>query len=792
MSEQKLINLDEAVVVSPPTLSGPERRAINLLIEEIDRHTRIRLQSAHEWPTDRPVIAVGPVTALQSFAGPYAGEMAGNGDAAAAEGYRIHTKQDGATHAILVVGNDARGVLFGIGHLLRSLHLHPVFQHEPGRIELPAALNITTAPAYARRGHTMGYGDMSNSYGGWDVPQWEQYVRDLVVFGANAIRMAPGRWSAERGSSVHFQLPPARVIPEISRIAGEFGIEFWLSCSALDGDYADASVVKSALDKWEDVFSKTPTIDAIFVAGGDPGHTQPVILMPLLEKLVGVLHRHHPQAQLWVSPQGFTQEWMDEFLGILHNDSPDWLTGIVHGPWVHLTTAQLKKLLPEKYPIQNYPDYTHTLSCQYMVPDWDIAYAMTLGREPINPQPRGQKVIFDRSEPATIGHMAYSEGCSDDVNKALWSQFGWNPDVDVVEVLRQYSRYFLGPRVADDMTQGILALEENWQGALATKTSVYTTLQQFQAMEEMATPWLLKNWRFQQLLYRAYYDAYTRSRLLYESGLEEQALAELRQAGPGVSYKGALVAMDEAERILDRAALEPISRDWRTRIYQLAEALFQSIHMKLSVKLYQGMAEGRGANLDGLDFPLNNRLWLKARFAEIRTLESEDDRIQAIKAVVEWENPGPGGFYDGLGYSPHTPHVVRTATFEEDPAFLVSPLRRYPSRKDYANVLRLAWRGFTGVLNDASLQMRYSGLDRDAQYKIRMVYSNELLDVKVRLDAQNGDRNAIEVHPYLFKPSPHAPLEFDIPHEATRNGELNLRWQREPGLGGKGGRLRSL
>ena len=70
----------------------------------------------------------------------------------------------------------------------------------------------------------------------------------------------------------------------------------------------------------------------------------------------------------------------------------------------------------------------------------------------------------------------------------------------------------------------------------------------------------------------------------------------------------------EAERTLARAHA-PVARDWRTRIFQLAEALFQSIHMQLSVHLYQGQHERRGANLDGCDTPLNNRMWLKAQFA---------------------------------------------------------------------------------------------------------------------------------------------------------------------------------
>ncbi len=54
---------------------------------------------------------------------------------------------------------------------------------------------------------------------------------------------------------------------------------------------------------------------------------------------------------------------------------------------------------------------------------------------------------------------------------------------------------------------------------------------------------------------------------------------------------GSRVALAEAEAILNRATTEGVSASWRTRIYQLAEALFQSIHMQLSVGLYQAQGE---------------------------------------------------------------------------------------------------------------------------------------------------------------------------------------------------------
>ena len=52
--------------------------------------------------------------------------------------------------------------------------------------------------------------------------------------------------------------------------------------------------------------------------------------------------------------------------------------------------------------------------------------------------------------------------------------------------------------------------------------------------------------------------------------------------------------------------------------------------MQLSVELYQAIAVDRGASLDTLDFPLNNRQWLVEQFARIRKLPSESRTAQSI------------------------------------------------------------------------------------------------------------------------------------------------------------------
>jgi hypothetical protein len=78
--------------------------------------------------------------------------------------------------------------------------------------------------------------------------------------------------------------------------------------------------------------------------------------------------------------------------------------------------------------------------------------------------------------------------------------------------------------------------------------------------------------------------------------------------------------------------------------------------------------------------------------------------------------------------------------------------------------------------------MRYRDLDRAARYKLRIVYGGENVPAEIRLVAGGG----IEIHGWRRKEFPPRPVELDVPPEATAGGELSLRWEKTPGLGGNG------
>ena len=151
---------------------------------------------------------------------------------------------------------------------------------------------------------------------------------------------------------------------------------------------------------------------------------------------------------------------MQEFSALMWRE-PAWLTGVVYGPQVRISLPQLRAGIPARYPIRDYPDITHSRHCQYPVPDWDVAFAMTEGREPINPRPQAITTIYRLLHTNTAGFITYSEGCNDDVNKMIWSALGWDRDADVGEILRDYARYFVGAAHADSFAEGLLMLEKN-------------------------------------------------------------------------------------------------------------------------------------------------------------------------------------------------------------------------------------------------------------------------------------------------------------------------------------------
>jgi hypothetical protein len=759
-AQGKVVNLNRAVIVSAADPARrAERKAVVMLQDEVAVRTGVRWQEVSGTPPDNlPAIVIASRDRLPTFARPFFGSFP---ISSPAEGYALFVDvRSRKAPTVLAVGSDARGTLFAVGRLLRTLRMRQ------GRIEIDAT-RVVTKPRYALRGHQLGYRDTSNTYDAWGVRQFEQYVRDLIVFGANSIELIPALKPDEPKNAL-MPLTPWEMTVRLSELLDAYDLNVWLWLPITDGDVSKPEERRRVLAARAALFHSLKRVDAVFVPGGDPGDTPPQILMPFLAEMTDVLRQSHPRAEMWVSHQGFEIAERDWFYRYLKTEPPPWLTGIVYGPWTRDTLAHTRAEVPARYRIRHYPDITHCVRCQFPVPQWDFAFAATLGREPINPRPRQQAHIHNLYARYTDGFLTYSDGVNDDVNKMVWSVKGWDPDADVRQALVEYGRYFIADELGEQIADGLLELEENWRGVLATNEKVETTLAQWQTMERRASDAVRNNWRFQQGVFRAFYDAYVRRRLLREMQREAEVYERLRTA----EQIGASAAVKEAQAVLAHPAGADASHTLalRRRIEELGAALYPSVGMQLSVPLYKASGKERGAVLDFLDEPLNNREWIAARFREILAMSDEKAKRAAITEILQWEDPGAGGFYDDLGNRLKEPHLVR-GRWEDDPGFVESAQDEFDFGRYAAG--RLSWHTQAQTLYETPLRMRYERLDPKANYALRVVYAGRF-NPMMRLVADGR----YEVHGPLTAEDPPKVREFPVPKRATEDGTLELFWYR--------------
>ena len=192
------IDLTQAtVVIRGGALPAAEKIAPVILTEEMAKRTGVRWSVTDRWPQGkRAVIALSTKSAPPNWKEhiPATPDVAGGKP----EGFSIRVlRAEGAQpDRVFITGSDPRGVMFGVGKLLR------VLEWGAGPITLPADFSADLAPDRAIRGHQIGYRATANSWDAWTVEQYDQYFRDMVVFGANAVENIPFEGKTSRRDEV--------------------------------------------------------------------------------------------------------------------------------------------------------------------------------------------------------------------------------------------------------------------------------------------------------------------------------------------------------------------------------------------------------------------------------------------------------------------------------------------------------------------------------------------------------------------------------------------------------------
>jgi hypothetical protein len=654
-----MLNLKNAVILTCGELTKLENKAVSVLAEEIEKRTGIMPPvNKGECPAERPFIAVigsggepcdcitrkiPGITALQT-----PGE----------EGFRMASGRDG----IAIWGADQRGTYYGAGMFLRKMIWGE------GKLDFAADFEMTSTPEFALRGHQLGYRPKTNAYDAWLPETYDQYIRELEFFGANSIEIMPPRTDDDATGPL-MKVDPLEMMAICSEIIDSYGMDVWIWYPNMGKDYSDPDTIAFELAERDEVFSKLSRIDHVFVPGGDPGNLESNELFNWMDQVYPVLHKYHPNATIWLAPQAFkpSEKWVEDFYKRV-DEEPEWLGGIVFGPWEKDPLPVLRARIPDKYPIRRYPDITHSLTCQYPIYNWDLAFGLTLGRECINPRPVAEKHVHNIIKAYSSGSLSYSEGINDDANKIIWSGQDWDSNTPVIDTLRDFARVFMGPELCEGVAQGLVALERNFDGPLAVNMNVSVTLKQWKEMEESHPDVAKNSYRFQQGLLRANFDAYIQRRLIHETELEMEAIEAIKEAG----RIGPEAAMAKAEAILEKANSNPVGQELKTRCDELADSLFELIGAQLTTERHKAKSRHRGGFMDSVDTSLNNGAWILANFKQIRGLDSEKSMLTALLKIADRNNPGPGGFYDNLGDSSTWRRVDPGKGFWDDPGFFES------------------------------------------------------------------------------------------------------------------------
>lgn len=628
----------------------------------------------------------------------------------------FHIDRRAAT--VTVRAASTRGFVYGAGWLLRH----------SDALALSLAAPVREKPRQAVRGTQIGYRFKNNSYDAWSPAMLKRRIENFALWGANRIQIIAPR-SDDAPTSPLMPVPPERAVRDTARSIHELGLDVAIFYPLL-GDYDGGAADEAEARQFGALLQALPALDAAYFPGGDPGHTSPQRLFPLAERLSKVLRARFPRAELLLSTQGFDAKGLEAFHAALAR-RPGWLTAIFVGPQTRESPA----------------------------------FALTQGREAVNPRPAAQAAIFAHVAPGIRGAISYSEGINDDWNVHQWLAMGWDAGADIAG---DYANFYIG----DPAFAAIPAmLEANWRGNPTANAQIDRSLAAIYAVRP--APWA--NWHIDLYRYRAVYDALVRERLARARANQAEALYTLRQVS-AIGAEPAVAAARFAYARPDSARAGELHR----RLTVLADRLRQTAGMQLSVARHGASDWRRGANFDRAMIDLNDRMAVERDMTAAMALPTEAERVAALYSLGDRWGMADLALYDDLGDPDNEPHLVRGPGYPGDPQLwrtAIDGVGEHTPNEGW----RMAELSYAEALFEQQLTLRYAGLEKNRAYRLRYTWAGEDYSLPLTLTANGASLPA----PSTRAANPQR-VELFIPQPLTATGTLNLVWSRPPGMGGSG------
>jgi hypothetical protein len=435
------------------------------------------------------------------------------------EGYRI---ADGPGGSIRILGNDERGLLYGVGKFLRSS------RYDRGGF-VPGTWRGMSVPKCPMRGVYLA-NHFNNYYEAASPEELECYVEDLSLWGSNLLALGFPHWQYES-----YDDPAARKMIEhmrrIIRTAKQVGMRVSIG-AALNGGFrttpqgmrctpvpdplarhgnfgvnlcpSKPAARKELLKNWERLLDEFAAsgVDYVTYWPYDEGGCGCRDCWPwgargylsLSQAVSALVRKKCPHTKTIVSTWTFDTppagEW--EALGKALTEDRSWADYIQADAHEDFPRFPLERGVPGGLPLLNFPEISM----------WGQA---PWGGYGANPLPARLQRLWNQTERKLAGGTPYSEGIYEDINKAICSQFYWAPERLAVETVREYAAFEYSPDVADDVVKVVEAFERNHlRGAIGP--SAEETFDRVKSIEAKLTPQARAAWRWRILYLRALVD----------------------------------------------------------------------------------------------------------------------------------------------------------------------------------------------------------------------------------------------------------------------------------------------
>ncbi|MHB1357773.1 MAG: hypothetical protein ACYCZF_17530, partial [Anaerolineae bacterium] len=447
--------------------------------------------------------------------------------------------RDDGLSGLVVAGGSSRGLLYGVGRLLREA------SHSQGCFS-PGDWRGSSSPVMPVRGTYFAI-HFHNWYHDAPLDEVERYVEELALWGYNTVFIwfDAHHFTAINEPAAQIMLYRLLAIAKTARLVGmDVGLliianeGYESSPPALRAQWAVQNgyhhepvghfhveicpsvpggrelILRELVEKLNVFAAVQPDYLVIWpydVGGCTCADCAPFgskALLPLAQAEADLYRKYVPQGKVILSTWYFDHYTSGEWDGLAQAFSPapawvDYLLADDYGDT--FPTYPLEHGVPGGLPVIGFPEIS-----MYRCYPWSGYGA--------NPLPQHLQAIWNPTKRILRGGFPYSEGIYEDINKAICAQLYWDPDQSTDTTVRQYLAYEFGPQVVEPVSRAIAILERNLPRQITKDAGGFRillehtegtaeALQLVQQAEALLSPERRCCWRWRQIALRALIDA---------------------------------------------------------------------------------------------------------------------------------------------------------------------------------------------------------------------------------------------------------------------------------------------